>query len=1606
MANSTFTKSLDMLNTIGLRESIETLMKKESKYIPVANVCKTYLKKLDEGMHEEEIANDFVNDLSKVAVHESAKDALYFVSQKLDENKRDIDMINKLHEMSKGQYGYIVPMIESSLVNYMTAKNADNRTAARQSLSLFEGIKEVNEILESLSFDEYEEKTNKTLHNVSLNESMIPQAPKTYSQQEVDEMLAEAKAEQAPVKVTKKLADIDTHINLDYTIKKILKNSTNEGLKAYCEQYINALNSGKAEEMLYESFISGISRWNYLSAVDTETSALKDRISKYQQDIDLKKILRVMEGTGSYYIVPLIENVVVDYMDNKSMTNKQILKQRLQAFEYDPFVRDILNVVMLDQSLENTVYLGESVEKINNIVHTEKVYSPVKYVKENECIFNVKGTYYTRKGNTITKLAKSSIENLDESFRTLCNLINHPAVNIDGDNNVISIYEGSDVAKISETSIEINGTPVSEKELDRIAQNSHLMNEHKEGFYAATKMINENFDKIAYIDFVKRLSMNESSNGKSVDVFRIKNNIFVNTSNAALGTSTFYRNVNPIQCRSYINEHMELNVSPLFEDILPNQHAILEGIEETKKQYEDYIEELNSKKEEFEKMKDSSEDTKDIDDAIKLIDDELKDVQKKYDDYQKDSEKYVTGDEKDAEEDDPANPAQFEPTEEPSDEEPAETEDQMTQPISGDAAPAENPAEDVFADPDQEAIDSATPYDPDFDVAASDPGQPGGKDAIQVLRVSYSTNVKTGKMLNQGTAFVVIPSVDANGDIKDETKTVTFYLDANRKPILNNEYMPLSVYNAIVSAISADSDTSNVEVAGATDNIEAAGEEGSPATVDTPEGVSDPLGADSSTGVAAASLTVTATTPAEEPAPEPIPEQPATPADETPVSEPVSPEGPAVEEPAAAPAGGDNLSEPIGDVPNQEEVDNMFGVNPEDETDDIPAAEGGYIDFDNDETGAETPAAEPAAEEPAPEDGAPAAEPAAEEPIDAAPQEGPAETEERSEDSTYPIELGLNMEDIKPIKKESFMKECGNMCIECAMVEGDEDSVTLKFANKAAVYALKDYFKEWKNFSDTQFINFFPELKKCFENKPKVPVATKNANESVKILGVNAINESVLYGESNKGTVKIVLPYTDDYAKMFNQKKTSKASHIEIITESYDETKELYNTLNNYSARMNGNIDSDAKEFLNKYAKDFKDIADSDVYTLNVPFNGFLEQKLESKGIHVSRVDENLAIAIDKNNINKAKKVFESVYGDKTPVDVKNFFQLSEKSLKEGVVITVEDTKTGKTVKIDTGELDSGNSSEENKEEADPFKDVTTTFNASDSALFKSEDEDSDEGKDEEKDEEKKDENVEGQNEGEETSEENNGESSEESSEEEEKEEKKKPKFKFRAKKSSNESVKAPVKKNVLNEAKAETPCQKAEPNVMDYVILNNGMRGQILSKLPMTSNFIVVTDQGRTIEVSPKEMKLANQKFDCVDAPYKFDPATLKGLFEQMVHCGLFMNGNQLTPNNCYVKYSEYIKANADDDIRMIIENQQTFAKKKFVRITEEVNDFANVNDYVEGVEVASSGAELRNILFNIRDYEHAPGSATPIRVLVTDETGDKHLIYLPASSVRPTEM
>lgn len=1551
-------KTLNMLNIVPLKEGINELLRCEGKYAPVASICKAYMKKLDEGKHEEELCDSFVQALQPVAIHESAKDVLFKIGNEINEHRRDLDVVNKLYEMSRGQYHYVVPMLESRVVDYLTNKNIETRSSLREKLSLFEGIKDINDILESLSFDEYEEKTNKPLKNSSLNEALLIK-DKTYSQEEVNKLLEAQKEEisntineEQSETISKKVSDIDSHIYLHKTIKSILnKEGKNESLKTFCSQYLDALNSGKPEETLYESFISGVSNWNYLSAVDTELSALKDRVSKYQQDVDLKKILRVMENTGSYYIVPLIEGCVADYVDNKSMQNKAILKQRLQAFEYDPFVRDILNVVMHDMTIENTVYLGESVENVNSYVHTEKIFSPVKYVKENECVFNVKGSYYNRKGNTITRLSKSSIANLDESFKTLCNLINHSAVSIDDANNVISVYEGADCAKISETSIILNENQITTSELETLAETSHLMNEHKEGFYAAVKMINEKFNEIAYIDFVKRVAMNESDS-KSVDVFRVKNNLFVTTTDNTLGTSTFYRNVNPIQCRSYINEHMSINVSSLFEDILPNQHAILEGVEEAKKEYETYIEELKNKKAEFERMKDESNESEgadsDIDKAIKLIDDEIADMEKDYEKYKKDSEEFIKGDDTDKsdaapQDGDDINNVEDDSTDDDTTagtaEEPTETPTQMEEPIT-EPADDDITAMQAQADAEQSAIDSATPFDPDFDTFPTEEPttitQDQSKADVKVLRVSYGENVKTGKKENRGTAYIVIPSVDANGDLKDETKMVTFYLDQDRKPIINNDYMPLMIYNAIVNAIAEDPDTQGIDV--------------TTAASDTDQSLNNTEFSEPETTTEITTIT------------------------QSPDTADVN-----------ADILGDNTITSPDDSSTGDTDEEMFGLDPEDNVE-TPAEDSSTnlddINFDDMLSSGSSEMADDDIDSLISQDETPQDDDI---PVDSVEQEGPAQTEERSETATYPIEVGLNTNDIKPISKTRFTEALKEMGIECSQVEGDSDSVVMNFKNKAEVFALHDYFKDWKNYSKAEFCTFFPELKKCFDNKPGVPI--QKVSEGVEILNVYPINESKLFYGSNKGEVNIILPYTLDYVKLFGITESKKhGNHINIITESYDETRDVYKKLSAYAKTRGSKLDEDCRIFLDNYAKEFDDINESTVYSLSVPYNCFLEQKLNVKGIVTSHVNENLCISLHEDEYTKAKKVFNQFYSDKTPVSVKNF-------LKEGLKITVRDDNSGQTIEFNTDDLKSGG---DNKNDGGNFTDSFkgTTFEPDNSSLFNAQDEDEDDEK-EDKDEKKKDKEEKSANESEETQPEQLHDLTSDDTAPAKDEKPVKKKFMFRKKKKpSNESVQVTSTQH-LNESSVYTG---GKPNVLDWVKLKNGKSGQVISNLPMSEN-LIVNVEGHTVEVSPKDVDMLCKKSDVVDNPYKFDEATLKGLFEHMTQCGMFMNGVKLTPNDCYVKYCEYINAKPDEKIRIVVEGENVLADKKLIQITEDLNSFAIPNGYVSGKEITDNGDVLRDILVNSDEFAN---NIAYVHCLVKNtDTGEFIELELPHDTI-----
>lgn len=634
------------------------------------------------------------------------------------------------------------------------------------------------------------------------------------------------------------LKSIDNNIKLMESIDSIMsKEPENDGLISFMAPYKNALANGAREEMLYESFTQGLGQFGYLRAVDTELSALKERIGKAKQNIDLTKILEMMNTTSSYYIVPLIESDVVDFMKEKTPNRKVLLLHHLNTFQYDPYVRQMINCIQLDNELPGIMVSEALNYGANSKAHVEKVYSPVQYIRENECVFNANGSFYVKKGNHISKLAKEGISALNETFVTLCQLVNDPRVEIN--DLFISLYHKNNSVKIYEGYAVINDS--TDKETKQTLRNLNEMytkyNNYDTELYVMTSLLLENYSKIAEVPFAKHVALNESDD-KSLDLFKIKNNIFITTHNNKLKQHTFYRNVNPIQCANIINEHLDIKAEALFEDLTPNQDKIKKEIADTKEAYESKIQALKDKKEELQKVLKDADDAGDLDKAVSDIDEDIKKTEDDYRDWQDKVDDFENGARKDrstdSELDDFADAADdatddgsndrdgIISVEKETEPKSIESDDSMEVPVQDQQDGPASIDNDTEIPDESETLDDFQSSDEAPEEDFDDQSAEASEDKFKIVKIDFAENVKTGERSNTGNAIVLVPMVDEDGNLVSEVQTIQFYIDNEGKIVLNNSGMTAEMYNAIIDAINADPNKSDI-----TDNSYGASEDGS-----------------------------------------------------------------------------------------------------------------------------------------------------------------------------------------------------------------------------------------------------------------------------------------------------------------------------------------------------------------------------------------------------------------------------------------------------------------------------------------------------------------------------------------------------------------------------------------------------------------------------------------------------------------------------------------------------------------------------------------------------------------------------------------------------------
>lgn len=805
-----------LVSIVRLNESIDSVMKSASLKVGVREICDKYKALMESGVSEEELAGQFISEMAKYNNIEAVNTAISLLEHRINDNrqKNNILFVKTLKNIQKESPEFF-SVLESKACDYLTTKSDESIAALNGVLSMYNS-KNTETLKECVSLDVYAKKLGNKV--VCVSEAKVEEPEVVYTKEQVKKIAENAIAEYKKAEEAKKapkatLATLEDKTGLCESINRILaKESRNEKLRKVCESYLAEVRRGVSPAMLAESFIATCGPFGYLNAVDTELTAMGQKMTKYKQEINIMKILEMMKQTTSYYIVPLIEECVVNYVNNKCAPTRVMLAQCCENFMYDQFVRDLMYVVNSDQSIENLYLTNANVDVLEG-AKTTVPFSPILYLNENAFVFNVFGNYYTKRGNRISKVSKNDFAKIDEGYKNLCAVCNSEGVSLNEltENVEVRSKDYEHKAIISEGHVEIDGKEVNLSEISSDAYLRMAMYEGLGDFYTKVIAIANNYDIMSKLDFVKRVTMNEST--KSVDLFRSGNVINVALNEGA--DSKYYENINPIRCKNFINEHMNVGISAMFEDILPNQKLLESEMEDTKQNYECALQKLKEKKAELESLKeDSEDDDKDIiSSAIKAIDTEIDDITANYKQFQKDAEE-LTGKEepKDSEKD--AENKEFGDD---------EVKDELSTPLTGseEGVPGEEgeglPVEDPIEEPavDDPAIDDMEgivndfdEYDPVLDATATAQSD----DEASIQNVSFEKNIKTGKISNKGVVTIMIPTVTPDGIVKNEMKTVTFRLDGERKPILDNDYMELSIYNKIIAAINSCPDVKNVDI--------------------------------------------------------------------------------------------------------------------------------------------------------------------------------------------------------------------------------------------------------------------------------------------------------------------------------------------------------------------------------------------------------------------------------------------------------------------------------------------------------------------------------------------------------------------------------------------------------------------------------------------------------------------------------------------------------------------------------------------------------------------------------------------------------------------------
>jgi hypothetical protein len=287
---------------------------------------------------------------------------------------------------------------------------------------------------------------------------------------------------------------------------------------------------------------------------------------------------------------------------------------------------------LFDQNVKSLhKFLSESerafhVAANDNSCTINRVYSPVFIAESSE--FFIAGTQvYKKTGNNIAVASTEEITALPESFKAVADILTWD--NVMMAEGMIKLYSGDKVIEISESEVKINGKVVNKADIHKVYLNAGVFRMTESKNINAIFAISENWNNIFEMDFAKTIS-SKSDTGKSMTLFFLEENIFINKTNKMMNESVFYSNCNATQTKNLVMEYMKTDISSSFAELLNEEEKELKKLSALKEEFVQSIAHLTEQRSKLENLPNMMSEEAEVKELIVAIEEEINFLKSEY----------------------------------------------------------------------------------------------------------------------------------------------------------------------------------------------------------------------------------------------------------------------------------------------------------------------------------------------------------------------------------------------------------------------------------------------------------------------------------------------------------------------------------------------------------------------------------------------------------------------------------------------------------------------------------------------------------------------------------------------------------------------------------------------------------------------------------------------------------------------------------------------------------------------------------------------------------------------------------------------------------------